>query len=219
VTDHELRTLASPEALAVAACAYVVELAERAIADRGIFQVAVSGGHTPQGAFAALAASNLDWEQVRVYQVDERVTPPGPRRNLTGLRSSLGDAPAKIVAMPVDDEDLEASALAYGAALPERFDLVHLGLGVDGHTASLVPEDPVLEVTDRPVAVTGPYQGERRMTLTYPGLARADRLLWLVSGAEKRDALVLLLEGDTSIPAGRVQSASSLIMTDETASP
>jgi len=94
---------------------------------------------------------------------------------------------------------------------------VHLGLGPDGHTASLVPGDPVLEVTDALVAVTQPYQGHRRMTLTYPALARADQLLWLVTGADKREPLAKLLAGDESIPAGRVVAARSVVMADQAA--
>jgi 6-phosphogluconolactonase/glucosamine-6-phosphate isomerase/deaminase len=120
--------------------------------------------------------------------------------------------------MPVNDGDLEAAARRYGDSLPARFDLVHLGLGPDGHTASLVPGDPVLEVTDRPVAVTAEYQGHRRMTLTYPALARADQLLWVVTGADKRAPLARLWAGDPSIPAGRVEAAASLIMADTAAS-
>ena len=91
---------------------------------------------------------------------------------------------------------------------------MHLGLGPDGHTASLVPGDPVLDVSDRLVAVTQPYQGYRRMTLTFPALAHAELLLWLIVGAEKRDALVRLLSGDESIPAGRVSAPRSVVMAD-----
>ena len=138
----------------------------------------------------------------------------GADRNLTHLRESLGNADPEVIAMPVEDADLEAAAGAYAKRLPDRFDLVHLGLGPDGHTASLVPGDPVLEVADRLVAVTEPYQGHRRMTLTYPALARADQVLWL-----KREALARLLAGDQSIPAGRVEARHSMILADAAASP
>jgi 6-phosphogluconolactonase len=181
---------------------------------------AVSGGKTPWAMFAELTRQDMPWADVELFQVDERVAPDGdPDRNLTHLREAIGDAPARVHPMPVDDPDLDAAAAAYATVLPQRFDLVHLGLGPDGHTASLVPGDPVLKVTDALVALTQPYQGHRRMTLTYPGLTRADQLLWLVTGSDKRDALARLLAGDESIPAGRVLASRSLILADADAAP
>ena len=119
--------------------------------------------------------------------------------------------------MEVEDEDLEAACRDYAALLPERFDLIHLGIGPDGHCASLIPGDPVLDVTDRLVALSGPYQNALRMTLTYPALERGEQLLWVVSGEDKREALEQLLDSDPSIPAGRVQAGASLIMADRAA--
>jgi 6-phosphogluconolactonase len=215
---HELDILADPDAVASQAAAYVAHAARTAAAARGTFTFAVSGGRTPWAMFAELAALDVPWEQVQLFQVDERVAPDGdPDRNLTHLRHSLRGAPAQVIAIPVTEPDLDAAAAAYGAALPDRFDLVHLGLGPDGHTASLVPGDPVLEVTDRLVAVTGVYQGHRRMTLTYPALARAGQLLWLITGADKKAPLAQLLAGDRSIPAGRVAAARSLVLADQLA--
>jgi 6-phosphogluconolactonase len=216
--QHELQTLADPDAVSRAGAAFVAERARAAVAARGSFHFAVSGGHTPWAMFAELAAETVPWESVVIYQVDERVAPPGdPDRNLTHLTQALGSAPAQVRPMPVNDSDLAAAAGRYAAVLPGQFDLVHLGLGPDGHTASLVPGDPVLSVTDRLVALTQPYQDRVRMTLTYPALARARQILWLITGADKKEPLAKLLAGDTSIPAGRVEATASLIMADRSA--
>lgn len=215
---HELRSLADPDAVAGAGAAFVAERARAAVSERDIFHFAVSGGHTPWAMFGKLARETVPWDAVVIYQVDERVAPPGdPSRNLTHLTEALGSASAEIMPMPVNDADLTAAAAAYATDLPEHFDLVHLGLGPDGHTASLVPGDPVLSVTDRLVAVTGAYQGHPRMTLTYPALARAREILWLVTGADKKEPLAALLAGDTTIPAGRVEAAASLVLADDAA--
>ncbi len=217
---HEIEVSADADAVASQGAAFVAARARAAVAAHGRFTFAVSGGHTPWAMFAALAGEDVPWPDVRLFQVDERVAPDGdPDRNLTHLRQSIGDAPALVHPMPVTDADLDAAAGRYATVLPDRFDLVHLGLGPDGHTASLVPGDPVLGVEDRLVAVTEPYQEHRRMTLTYPALTRADQLLWLITGADKRDALARLLAGDQSIPAGRVRAARSLILADGAAAP
>lgn len=218
--EHDLEVAADAEAVASQAAAYVAGRARAAVAERGRFTFAVSGGHTPWAMFAALAKEDMPWADVELFQVDERVAPDGdPDRNLTHLRESIGDAPAQVHPMPVTDPDLGAAAAAYATVLPQQFDLVHLGLGPDGHTASLVPGDPVLHVHDRLVALTQPYQGHQRMTLTYPALTRADQLLWLVTGADKRDALGKLLAGDKSIPAGNVLALRSLVLADAAAAP
>ena len=215
---HDTRVFADVDVLATAAADFVAQHARRAVAANGIFRFAVSGGRTPRRMFAELLERDVPWGQTVIFQVDERVAPPGdPARNLAGLVDTLAGVAALIEPMPVNDDDLDAAAERYADRLPQRLDLVHLGLGPDGHTASLVPGDPVLEVGDRLVSTTGEYQGHRRMTLTYRALARADQLLWLVTGADKRDALSMLLSGDESIPAGRVEAAQSLIMADRSA--
>jgi 6-phosphogluconolactonase len=211
---------ALPDSTSVAAhgAEYILEQANAAIAERDRFSFAVSGGETPWAMFALLAGK-LSWEKVTVYQVDERIAPDDdPDRNLTHLKESFSaGSVAAIQAMPVGADDLEAAAAEYDASLPERLDLVHLGLGPDGHTASLVPGDPVLEVSDRGVALTGEYQGRRRMTLTYPTLNRARRILWVVTGASKVDALRRLRAADHSIPGGRVNQESALVLADAAA--
>jgi 6-phosphogluconolactonase len=213
---HELRTFDDHESLARAAARFIVEAAQLAVNSKGRFNLALSGGTTPRTMFEVFAESPMPWAQTVIYEVDERVVAPEDRqRNLLLLRETL---PAGVVLrpMPVDERDLERAADQYAASLPEKFDLVHLGLGADGHTASLVPGDPVLNVNDRDVAITGEYQGNQRMTLTYPGLAKAKKLLWVVTGPDKRRALNMLVRGDRSIPAGRVEATSSIIMADVT---
>lgn len=217
--DHELIVQPDAAAVAAAAAALVAARARAAVADHGRFHFAVSGGGTPVAMFAELASADVPWSQVVLYQVDERIAPLGdPDRNLAQLHAALAGTPAEVRPMPVEDDDLVAAAASYSDQLPESFDLVHLGLGPDGHTASLVPGDTVLDVTDRLVALTGgEYQGRHRMTLTFPALARARQLLWLLTGESKRDPLAKLLVGDTSIPAGRVRAGSSIVLADAAA--
>ena len=192
-----------------------------AVEARGEFALALSGGKTPWGMVGVLGdMEEMPWEQTSLFQVDERVAPPGDEaRNLTHLVQMLSlSHQATLRPMPVTSRDLEAAAAEYEAQLPERLDLVHIGLGPDGHTASLVPDDPVLDVTDRRVAMTGgEYQGHRRMTLTYPELAAAGKVLWLTMGEKARDPLAKLLAGDRSIPAGRVENDEMVVVADETA--
>jgi 6-phosphogluconolactonase len=161
----------------------------------------------------------MPWEKVTIYQVDERVVPEDdPERNLKLLKRSLPPGGASDVhSMVVWVRDLEGAAAAYARSLPDQLDLIHLGIGPDGHTASLVPGDPVLDVMDRDVALTQPYMGYRRMTLTYPVLNRARHVLWLITGEDKVDALRRLRAGDQSIPAGRVATDHAVAIVDEAA--
>jgi 6-phosphogluconolactonase len=192
-----------------------------AVEARGEFNLALSGGKTPWAMIGMLGEmEDMPWDPAHIYQVDERVAPPGDEvRNLTHLVQMLSiDHQAALRPMPVTSRDLELSAAEYEVHVPERLDLVHLGLGPDGHTASLVPGDPVLEVEDRRVAMTAePYQGYRRMTLTYPALAAARQILWLTLGEAVREPLAKLLAGDTSIPAGRVENEQMFVVADEAA--
>ncbi len=211
-----VEVLAGPEAAARRGAALIADAAEAAISARDAFSLAVSGGRGPWRMFELLAEHELDWARIAVFQVDERVAPDGDDdRNLTHLEASVpAAARASIRPMDVTAAELEVAAADYGATLPARLDLAHLGLGPDGHTASLIPDDPVLEVADRAVAITGPYQGRRRMTLTYPALAAAREVLWLVTGADKREPLARLRAGDESIPAGRVRADNAVVLSD-----
>ena len=213
-----VEVLPNADAAAERGADVIAAAAAKAVAERGRFTLAVSGGRNPWVMFGLLDGK-LAWEKVTIYQVDERVAPDGdPDRNLTHLLRSLPAGGAEDVRpMPVTAPELEDAAASYASALPDVFDLVHLGLGPDGHTASLIPGDPVLELADRDVAITGEYQGRRRMTLTYPPLNRARRILWLVTGDDKVDALARLRVGDPSIPAGRVSAANALVVADAAA--
>jgi 6-phosphogluconolactonase len=216
---HDLEVVLDAEAAARRGAEVVAATARSAVEERGSFALAVSGGRSPSLMFADLPTHDVPWRQTGIWQVDERVAPDGdPDRNLTGLLENLPDGGRGVVRpMPVTDDDLEAAAGRYAASLPERFDVVHLGLGDDGHTASLVPGDPVLDEVDREVAVTGEYRGRRRMTFTYPLLDRQPFVLWLVTGEDKAAVLPLLLAADPSIPAGRVRAARQLVLADRAA--
>jgi 6-phosphogluconolactonase len=227
-TPMKIEVLDDAEAVAEEAAAIIATDARIAVAARGRFAMAVSGGRTPWAMLRALAGMQVPWDGVHVLQVDERVAPPGdPDRNLTHLQESLlAHAPLRpeqIHAMPVEAADLETAALAYADTLrevagsPAVLDLVHLGLGPDGHTASLLPGDPALDVHDRPVTLAGPYQGRRRMTLTYPVLDHARRVLWVVTGGDKAAMLARLAAGDRSIPAGEVRQSNALVLADRAA--
>jgi 6-phosphogluconolactonase len=224
----KIQVMKSAEAVALEAARFIAAEARAASAARGRFVLAVSGGHTPWQMLRALASQDVPWKAVHVVQVDERVAPVGdPERNLTHLRESLLDhapmPPEQIYPMPVEEADVEAAAQDYARTLrqlagtPPVLDLAHLGLGPDGHTASLIPNDPVLKISDRDVALTGVYMKRRRMTLTYPVLNRARRILWLVTGKEKTFMLPRLLDADVSIPAGRVRQEHALVLADRAA--
>jgi 6-phosphogluconolactonase len=223
-----IQVLNDADTVAREAAKIIAAEAREAVAARGRFIMAVSGGHTPWQMLRALASENVPWKGVHLVQVDERIAPAGdPDRNLTHLRESLLEhsplAEEQIHAMPVEEADIEGAARRYARTLaqiagtPPVLDLAHLGLGPDGHTASLVPNDPVLSVVDRDVALTGVYMKRRRMTLTYPMLNRSRRILWVVTGAEKVAMLPRLRATDASIPAGRVHQENALVLADRAA--
>jgi 6-phosphogluconolactonase len=223
-----IEIFADADATARQAAAFVAAESRKVIAARGRFVFAVSGGTTPWQMLRHLCGEDVAWPSVYIAQVDERAAPDGhPDRNLTHIRESLlthaAVRPEQILAMPVTDPNLDESAARYARTLealigsPPVLDLVHLGLGPDGHTASLVPGDPVLNVADKDLAITNEYQGRRRMTLTYPALNRARRVLWLVTGAGKVDMLVRLKAADPSIPAGRVLQDNAVVFADRDA--
>ncbi|MCL4686367.1 6-phosphogluconolactonase [Myxococcota bacterium] len=234
MTRMRVEILPDAEAVAQRGVAELAAAARDAVAERGRFAFAVSGGRTPWRMLAHLADQpDVPWARTHVFQVDERVAPAGdPARNWSPLEDALLSRvplpPAQAHAMPVDhcrgDADLTAAVRSYAAALatacgvPPVLDLIHLGLGHDGHTASLVPGDAVLDVVEADVAFTETaYQGHRRVTLTFPMLARARRVLWIVTGAEKHDALTRLRAGDPTIPAGRVRASDALLLADRAA--
>ena len=224
----DIKILADAAAVAREGAAIIAAEARAAVAARGRFILAVSGGRTPWLMLRDLADEDVPWQAVHLVQVDERVAPADdPDRNLTHLRESLLERavlPAEqIHGMPVEASELEGAAAQYATTLravagsPPVFDLIHLGLGPDGHTASLVPGDPVLEVTDADVALTAVYQGRRRITLTYPIINRSRRILWVITGDDKVAALRRLRDGDKSAPAGRIARDRALILADRAA--
>ena len=224
----QLEVLRDAEAVAARAAAIIAENARAACQARGLFLMAVSGGHTPRLMLSMLANEEVPWAAVHVFQVDERIAPAGdPDRNLTHLRESLLQNapldPAHIYPMPVEPPNPAGAVAEYAITLkkiagsPPILDLIHLGLGPDGHTASLVPGDPVLQVVDSDTGVTGLYQGRKRVTLTYPAINRARQILWVVTGADKVSPLGQLLNADPSIPGGRIRRDRALLLADEAA--
>jgi 6-phosphogluconolactonase len=224
----KIEVLDNADMVAQEAASIIAGEARKVVALRGCFILAVSGGKTPWKMLRALADEDIPWKGMHILQVDERLAPDGhPDRNMTHLRDSLLGhvpiSPGRIHAMRVEEIDPEAAAADYALTIKQIagskaiIDLIHLGLGPDGHTASLIPGDPVLDVTDRDVALTGIYQGRSRLTLTYPVINRARKILWLVTGSEKGDMLQRLLAGDMSIPAGRISQKNAMVLADKNA--
>jgi 6-phosphogluconolactonase len=199
---------------AIAAAGYIAAQFRLAVSARRRFTLALSGGTSPLRMFDALTGETIRWEHVHLFQVDERLVPSdSPERNFARVRERLlahvDIPPGQVYAMPVELDDPKAAAKAYAATLRRVLgadgvlDLVHLGLGADGHTASLLPDDTALE-SNADVIVSRPYQGFRRLSLSLPLISAARERLWLVTGTEKSRALKSLIDGDRTVPAGRV---------------
>jgi 6-phosphogluconolactonase len=223
-----IEVLDNADLTAIKAASIIAGEARKAVAMRGCFIIAVSGGRTPWKMLRALADEDVPWKGIHIFQVDERIAPEGHSdRNITHLYESLiGHSPIpkeQIHAMPVEENDPDAAVAGYDriirdiAGSPAIMDLIHLGLGSDGHTASLIPGDPVLNITDKDVALTGIYLGRNRLTLTYPIINRARKILWLVTGSEKSEMLKRMLDGDISIPAGRISLENAIVLADKDA--
>jgi 6-phosphogluconolactonase len=197
-------------------------------AARGGATLALSGGRTPKSVLERLAVLDLPWNRIAVFQVDERIAPPNHAdRNRTHAEAALAAPieghPKSFHWMPVEEPNLDAAARRYAETLraaagsPPALGTVHLGLGADGHTASLIPGSPLVAECKRDVVVTEPYQGRRRMTLTLPVLNRARRVLWIVTGADKRTALAGLIAGDARVVGSGVRRAGALVLADAAA--
>ena len=212
--------------VAFTAAAHIAARARAAVSGHGAFCIALSGGRTPWKMLECLVGLELPWDRIHVFQVDERVAPHGDSdRNATKLAAILGASRlpyTNLHLMPVTDEDRRRGCDAYSQVMARHtrdggLDLVHLGLGEDGHTASLVPGDRVIDVADRDVATAGPYQGRLRMTLTRPAIDKAAERMWVVTGASKAEMLARLQVGDATIPAGRISRRNSIVFADDAA--
>lgn len=216
------------EQVAVRAAAYLEQLIRETLTHQKSFSLAISGGRTPWEMLKQLSKADLPWQRINLFQVDERLAPDGHSdRNLTQLFQAIADTPMvtqlRIFPMPVTAEDLDVAAKEYTEVLNEvtegkGLDMIHLGLGSDGHTASLVPGDEVLAIQNRLVACTqNNYQGRIRMTLTYPLLNSAKQILWIVTGSEKKEMVKRMLQQDPSIPAGSIRQENALLLIDKAA--
>jgi len=205
----------APQA-ATDAAEWVARQLRNAVRLRGAATVAVSGGSTPALMFADLAQMDVEWEAVDLWQVDERVAPDDdPARNAR-LLAALPVAKKRLHLMAVTARDQRAAARRYAATLPERFDVVHLGMGDDGHTASWPPADAVIDSAE-PVAMSGLYNGFVRMTLTPLVVNGARHRLVLAPGAAKATPMRRWLLEDRSLPIQRVRRTNTVVVIDDAA--
>jgi 6-phosphogluconolactonase/glucosamine-6-phosphate isomerase/deaminase len=200
-------------AAAVEAATWVAKLLRNAVSRRGMATVAFSGGSTPALMLGALADLPVPWEATTVFQVDERVAPDGdPDRNATLLDVLRPHRPT-IQLMPVTASDLGSARDGYAARLPDRLDVVHLGVGDDGHTASWPPGDPVIEDAGM-VAMSREYKGRVRMTLTVHTVNAARRRLVLATGSAKAPVIERWLLHDPAMPVNRVVRTGTVVVLD-----
>jgi 6-phosphogluconolactonase len=206
-----------------AAAAFIAECLRHAVKERGLATLAVSGGRSPWGMFERLADESVDWNRVHVLQVDERIVPLDDKaRNWSHfLQGCLAERIPQENQHPMPvEEDAELAVGRYSATLlqwagvPPQLDVVHLGIGEDGHTASLFADDVLLEDRRHWVGVSRVYEGHRRLTLTLPVLNSARTIVWFAVGARRRDVLKRLRDGDQAIPAGHVQRDRAVAFTD-----
>lgn len=184
-----------------------------AVRRRGEALVAVSGGSSAPPMFAAMLEQAVPWDRVTMWQIDERIAPDGdPDRNA----GQLADLPCTRRLMPVTSKDLRAGARRYGASLPERFDVVHLGLGDDGHTASWPPGNDVVD-SERLCEVIGEFNGRRRMTLTPPVINTARSRMVLTYGTAKSPVVQRWLLRDPDVPIDRVRRSGTWAFIDPAA--
>jgi 6-phosphogluconolactonase len=221
-------TLDDAGAAAARGAALIAERLQRAVAARGRATAAISGGHTPLPMLRRLAELPLPWARIDVFQVDERIAPDGHEdRNATHQRRALAPCVEAhgerfhwmpvTEAAPSDGAGEYAALLAACAGSPPALDVVQLGLGEDGHTASLFGPTGAAEQVTGDVAVSGVHGGRRRMTLTLPVLNRAAFVLWLVTGESKRGVLERFIDADSALVAVAVRRDRAYLIADAAA--
>lgn len=229
--------LASPQAVAEAAADRIVATARNAIRRRGIFRLALSGGATPRAVYALLAAppriAAVDWSRVEFFWGDERSVPPDHPESNFGAASELmidrlpGVKRGAVHRMPADAPNRDEAARAYQAEIarafgisseaphPPAIDLVWLGMGRDGHTASLFPGSTALQERRRwVVASWAPEPAAWRMTLTLPILNAARSVLFVVTGADKAGPLRSIRSRTQDLPAGLIHARATVWLVD-----
>ncbi|MCY1036420.1 6-phosphogluconolactonase [Corallococcus sp. BB11-1] len=205
------------EKLTLEAADWLARELQKALATKQRVSLALSGGGTPRPAYRALAEHTLPWERVDVYFVDERFVPPDDKDSnyklvKESLLTPLKLSDRQVFRMQGEREDRDAAAADYAKTLPDRLDVVLIGVGEDGHTASLFPGHPALEEKSaRVLAVKGPKPPPWRMTLTFPVLLGAGAVLGLVAGEGKRDAMRRVLQGDRQLPAAHVTNTQWML--------